>query len=58
MTISFPAAGDFGHAVQFLEAKPDTVGLAFSIVSRDEALPEAAVLLLLPCVTISVVVTS
>ena len=36
---SFPAAGDFGHAVQFLEAKPDTVGLAISIISRDEALP-------------------
>ena len=36
---SFPAAGDFDKAVQFLEAKPDTVGLAFSIVHRDETLP-------------------
>ena len=29
---SFPAAGDVDKAVQFLEAKPDTVGLAFSII--------------------------
>ena len=36
---SFPAAGDFGKAVQFLEDKPDTLGLAFSIVLRDEAVP-------------------
>ena len=38
---SFPAAGDLDKAVQFLEAKPDTVGLAFSIVLRDEALPSS-----------------
>jgi GT2 family glycosyltransferase len=36
---SFPAAGDFGHAVQFLETKPNAIGLAFSIISRDETLP-------------------
>ena len=36
---SFPAAGDFDKAVEFLEAKPDTVGLAFSIVHRYETLP-------------------
>ena len=39
---SFPAAGDFDKAVEFLEAKPDTVGLAFSIIRRDEALPTSA----------------
>ena len=33
---SFPAAGDLGSAVQFLEGKPDTLGLAFSIILRDE----------------------
>jgi Predicted glycosyltransferases len=38
---SFPAAGDFGKAVEFLGAKSDAVGLAFSIVSRDEALPSS-----------------
>jgi GT2 family glycosyltransferase len=38
---SFPAAGDFGKAVEFLEAKSDAVGLAFSIVCRDEALPSS-----------------
>ena len=37
---SFPAAGDLGSAVQFLEGKPDTLGLAFSIILRDEVLPE------------------
>jgi GT2 family glycosyltransferase len=36
---SFPAAGDLGEAVQFLEGKRDTLGLAFSIVLRDEPLP-------------------
>ena len=36
---SFPAAGDVDKAVQFLEAKPHTVGLAFSIILRDELLP-------------------
>ena len=38
---SFPAAGDLGGAVQFLESKPDTLGLAFSIVFRAEALPSS-----------------
>jgi GT2 family glycosyltransferase len=38
---SFPAAGDLGAAVQFLESKPDTFGLAFSIVLRDEILPSS-----------------
>ena len=36
---SFPAAGNLGSAVRFLEGKPDTLGLAFSIVLRDELLP-------------------
>ena len=36
---SFPAAGDLGKAVQFLKGRRDTLGLAFSIVLRDEALP-------------------
>ena len=36
---SFPAAGDLGKAVRFVEGKPDTLGLAFSIVLRDELLP-------------------
>ena len=39
---SFPAAGDLGKAVQFLEDKLDTLGLGFSIVLRDEALPSSA----------------
>ena len=38
---SFPAAGDLGKAVQFLEGRRDTLGLAFSIVLRDEALPSS-----------------
>jgi GT2 family glycosyltransferase len=33
---SYPAAGDLGSAVQFLEGKPDALGLAFSIVLRNE----------------------
>ena len=36
---SFPAAGDLGGAVQFLEGKPNALGLAFSIVLRDELIP-------------------
>ena len=36
---SFPAAGDLGSAVQFLEGKQDALGLAFSIVLRDELIP-------------------
>ena len=46
MTTRFPAAGDLGSAVQFLEAKPDTLGLAFSIVLRDEAVLASVELLL------------
>jgi Glycosyl transferase family 2 len=38
---SFPAAGDLGKAVQFLEGELDTLGLAFSIVLRDEVLPSS-----------------
>jgi GT2 family glycosyltransferase len=38
---SFPAAGDLGSAVQFLEGKPDALGLAFSIVLRDEIIPSS-----------------
>src|SRR5687768_8649679 len=38
---SFPVAGDLGQAVQFLAAKPDTVGLAFSIILRNEAIPSS-----------------
>ena len=38
---SFPVAGDLGKAVQFLDAKADTVGLAFSIILRDEAIPSS-----------------
>lgn len=38
---SFPAAGDLGSAVQFVEGKPDTLGLAFSIIRRDEVLPRS-----------------
>jgi GT2 family glycosyltransferase len=38
---SFPAAGDLSKAVQFLQANPDTIGLAFSIILRDEALPSS-----------------
>jgi GT2 family glycosyltransferase len=39
---SFPAAGDLGKAVQFLEGKPDALGLALSIVLRDEPLPSSS----------------
>lgn len=38
---SFPVAGDLSRAVQFLEGKPDTLGLAFSIVLRDEVPPSS-----------------
>jgi hypothetical protein len=38
---SFPVAGDLSRAVQFLEGEPDTLGLAFSIVLRDEVLPSS-----------------
>ena len=38
---SFPAAGDLAGATRFLEGKPKTLGLAFSIVRRDEALPSS-----------------
>ena len=36
---SFPVAGDLAGAVKFLDHKPEVVGLAFSIVLRDEDPP-------------------
>ena len=38
---SFPAAGDLGRAVEFLEGKSDALGLAFSIALPDEELPRS-----------------
>ena len=38
---SFPAAGNLGRAVEFLEGKSDTLGLAFSIALPHEVLPRS-----------------
>jgi GT2 family glycosyltransferase len=38
---SFPAAGDLGRAVEFLEGKSDALGLAFSIALPHEELPRS-----------------